>query len=78
MKPITGSLTETIVESRSQLSDGDHERFSHYAPADEVTYALVEGVPIVALCGKVWVPHRDPQKYAVCPTCKELYEGLND
>jgi hypothetical protein len=29
-------------------------------------------VPVVALCGKKWIPNRDPQRYPVCPTCKEL------
>jgi hypothetical protein len=31
---------------------------------------------VVALCGKVWVPGRDPNKFPVCPVCKEIYEGL--
>ena len=78
MDALVGSMAVTDVESRQVFSDGDHERYSHYAPADEVTRALIEGIPVVALCGKTWVPHRDPQKYAVCPTCKELYEGLSD
>ena len=34
------------------------------------------GTPVVALCGKVWVPSRDPEKYPVCPECKEAWEGL--
>lgn len=78
MKPLLGSIVDTKFQERTVSSDGDHERFSHYAPADEVTRALIEGTPVVAMCGKVWVPHRDPKKYAVCPTCKELYEAAND
>jgi hypothetical protein len=31
---------------------------------------------VIALCGKVWVPGRDPKKFPVCPECKEIYEGL--
>lgn len=77
MKALTGSLTSSETLARSFTTDGDHERFAHYAPQNEVMQALVEGIPIMALCGKVWVPHRDPSKYAVCPTCKEIYEGLN-
>jgi hypothetical protein len=34
------------------------------------------GTPVRALCGKVWVPNRDPQKFPVCPECKEIYGGL--
>jgi hypothetical protein len=37
---------------------------------------MVTGTPIRALCGKIWVPSRDPKKYPVCPECKEIYAGL--
>lgn len=78
MNPLVGSLTQQDSKTRAWTDDGDHERYAHYAPADEVTYALIEGTPVVAICGKVWIPFRDPQKYPICPTCKEIYEGLND
>jgi len=78
MDALTGSLNETLEETRLSNADGDHERFAHYAPQDEVMQALVEGIPIVALCGKVWIPHRDPSKYPVCPTCEEIYGALDD
>ncbi|MGA7688633.1 MAG: DUF3039 domain-containing protein [Jiangellales bacterium] len=70
--------TETVVDERTQpvTDDGDHERFSHYVPKDKLTEAMVMGTPVIALCGKVWVPSRDPQKYPVCPTCKEIWEKL--
>jgi hypothetical protein len=28
------------------------------------------------LCGKKWVPSRDPKKFPVCPDCKRIYEGI--
>ncbi len=56
---------------------GDHERFSHYARKDKITEAMVMGTPVVALCGKVWVPSRDPQRFPVCPTCKAIFEDDN-
>ena len=34
------------------------------------------GKPVRALCGKKWTPGRDPEKFPVCPTCKEIYESL--
>jgi len=34
------------------------------------------GTPVVALCGKVWIPNRDPEKFPVCPECKEIYEAM--
>ena len=78
MKPLLGSMTDEQTKTHTWTEDGDHERYSHYAPADEVTEALIMGTPVVALCGKVWVPHRDPSKYQVCPTCREIYEGMDD
>ena len=32
---------------------------------------LYRGKPVKALCGKKWVPSRDPKRYPVCPTCRE-------
>ena len=74
----TGTLLEQKVEAtpRTSFGDGDHERFAHYAPKDKILEAMVTGTPVKALCGKVWVPSRDPQKFPVCPTCKEIWDGL--
>lgn len=70
---------ETIEDRRTEgsLDEGDHDRFSHYAQKDKLTEAMVMGTPVVALCGKVWVPSRDPKKYPVCPACKEVWESLS-
>jgi len=46
-------------------------------PKDKLTAAMVEGTPVIALCGKVWVPSRDPQKFPVCPDCKDAWESMN-
>jgi hypothetical protein len=35
---------------------------------------MVTGTPVVALCGKVWVPSRDPKRFPVCPECQRLYD----
>jgi hypothetical protein len=74
--PETG--TDTLVEEDVdyRYDDGDHERFSHYANKDKIMEAMVTGTPIKALCGKVWVPSRDPKRFPVCPQCKEIYESL--
>jgi hypothetical protein len=69
----TAADTSTWVEPLA-TDDGDHERFSHYADRDKITEAMVTGTPVVALCGKVWVPSRDPKKYPICPDCKRLFD----
>jgi hypothetical protein len=58
--------------------EGDHDRYSHYVKKDKILKSALSGKPVIALCGKVWVPGRDPEKFPVCPTCKEIYEKLQD
>jgi hypothetical protein len=75
----TGAATvsETIVEPRlTEGDEGEHDRFAHYVRKEDIVRSAVEGVAVIALCGKRWVPNRDPQKYPVCPSCKEIYEAL--
>jgi hypothetical protein len=58
------------------IGDGDHERFAHYVRKPDIVMSAVEGVVVEALCGKRWVPDRDPKRYPVCPTCKEILARL--
>lgn len=81
--------TEVVVQSTAQVDEGDHERFTHlvlegYTPKDgefvaldnSVVAGMVNATPVRALCGKIWVPGRDPAKYPLCPTCKEVALSL--
>ena len=46
------------------------------AAARWVVLAIAFGAPLIAmLCGKTWVPTRDPGRYQVCPTCQEVLEA---
>lgn len=74
---LTGSGALTDEHTRTFSTDGDHDVFAHYVTKEDALIAAVEGKPVMALCGKVWVPHRDPSKYSVCPTCAELIEEMN-
>lgn len=65
-----------LLEKEEVLEDGDHERYSHYVKKDKIVSSAVMGNAVMALCGKVWVPSRAPEKFPVCPTCKEIYEKL--
>ena len=64
--------TETVPEV---AEPGDHERFSHYVRKEKILESALSGEPVTALCGKVWVPGRDPEKFPVCPTCKRDLRG---
>lgn len=70
--------SETELLDKELVEDGDHERYSHYVKKDKIVESAVMGNAVVALCGKVWIPNRSPEKFPVCPTCKEIYEKLKD
>ncbi|WEV79598.1 DUF3039 domain-containing protein [Janibacter cremeus] len=75
--PSTAVLERT--EAEPQVAEpGDHERFSHYVRKEKILESAMSGEPVKALCGKMWVPGRDPEKFPVCPICKEIYDGLRD
>lgn len=71
-------LDVTIEERVTPVTTdgGDHEKFSHYVKKDAILPSAMEGTPVIALCGKKWVPGRDPGRYPVCPECKEIYQAL--
>lgn len=69
-------LEELIREET--IDPGDHDRFSHYVKKEKILESAVTGKPVRALCGKKWIPGRDPDKFPVCPACKEIYERLRE
>lgn len=72
-------MSDTLTEvAPAQLSHGDSERLSHYVLAKDSMEGYVYGAAITALCGKVWVPSRDPLKFPVCPECKTIYDGKHE
>ena len=78
LSPGAQTIVDERVEERPDLriEEGDHERFSHYVPKDKLMAAMIEGTPVRALCGKLWVPSRDPERFPVCPECKRVWAEL--
>jgi hypothetical protein len=76
---MTEQHQDTLLKPETQLAEpGDHDRFAHIVfPASKLTEAYVLGIAVTALCGHTWVPSRDPNKYPVCPTCKDIYNHLH-
>ena len=86
---VTGPATTTVTDERDQTEDGPVAHIVKTKPGEDaaakVLAARVEGTPIEALCGHVWVPARDPKQLPVCQRCKDVYEmyrnfndGLSD
>jgi hypothetical protein len=66
----------TLPSVDLEEDDGGHDRFSHYVKKEKIVESAVTGKAVKALCGKKWIPSRDPEKYPICPTCKEIFAGL--
>lgn len=76
---MSDTLDRTDERTTTRPSEpGDHDTFSHYVRKDELEKAILSGIPTMALCGKMWLPTKDPMRFPVCPECKEIWEGLNE
>lgn len=77
-EPRIRTLAEERTDERldHRVEEGDHDRFSHYVEKAKLTEAMVMGTPVIALCGKVWVPSRNPDRFPVCPDCVKVWESL--
>jgi hypothetical protein len=77
-----GGSTQTLLEReveatpRTSHGDGDHERFAHYVKKEKILESALDGKKVTALCGKKWIPSRDPNRFPVCPTCKEIFNAM--
>lgn len=76
MSSTAGAGTLERVEQRQHLEPGDFEKFAHYVKKDEIVMSAITGNRITALCGKTWVPGRDPEKFGVCPECKDILDNV--
>lgn len=62
-----------------QITDnGDHDTFAHYIKKNEFESVWFDGAEVEALCGKRWVPRKDPKVYPVCQTCKDIFDQMPD
>jgi hypothetical protein len=68
--PDTEEVTETsepVVAHIVKVAPGE-------SAAAKVLDARINGTPIEALCGHIWVPARDPRQLPLCQACKDVYE----
>ena len=76
--PLSETLTTPETDIRTSTGNGDHDRFSHYVRKEKIVESAVRGNPVIALCGKVWVPGRDPDKFPICPDCLKIFNSIPD
>jgi hypothetical protein len=82
MSTTTRTDTDRRVDSdTTTLDNTDAGKCAHIIrtePGETATAvvlrARIEGTPLTALCGHVFVPQRDPKSLPLCGKCKEIYE----
>jgi hypothetical protein len=81
--------TTTLTDEETETEDGPVAHIVKTKKGEDaaakVLQARIEGTPLEALCGHVWVPSRDPKQLPVCERCKDIYgmyknfnDGLDD
>ena len=75
------TITEEVTETEEPTSAHIVKTGPGENAAAKVLEARINGTPIEALCGFVWVPSRDPKQLPVCEQCKSvysMYKAFND
>ncbi len=78
----SGTISDTLTRQDPRTVEPGHdERRAHIVhsngkAADKVFASFVEGTPVEALCGRVFVPSRDASRYPVCEECKAIKDEL--
>ena len=77
--------TEHVLQTGKPLVAHIVKTEKDESAAAKVLEARINGTPLEALCGHVWVPSRDPKQLPMCQACNEIYEmyrefndGLNE
>ena len=69
--------TTTLTDEETETEDGPVAHIVKTKKGEDaaakVLQARIEGTPLEALCGHVWVPSRDPKQLPVCERCKDIY-----
>jgi hypothetical protein len=56
--------------------EDDDPEAAHIVTQRDLIHSQITGQPIRALCGKLWVPKRNPDDYPMCQACVEMLNAL--
>lgn len=77
-QPSSGTVIDRETRDVTEQSPGSVAHIVRTENGEDaaavVLAARIEGTPLTALCGHVFVPQRDPKVLPVCQTCKDIYE----
>lgn len=69
-------MSSTAPETTMIEQTNDDNSNAHLITKDDWAKAYVMGEEVQALCGKMWVPHKDPERLPMCPLCAETFQQL--
>jgi len=79
----TGVVTETITLPDldappvvDPTEEDEEPEAAHIVTQRDLIHSQITGQPIRALCGKLWVPKRNPDDYPMCPACVKILNRL--
>ena len=55
---------------------GDNDIVAHIIKKSDWGNAYIMGEPVRALCGKMWVPHKNPDGRPVCGECAQIFKDF--
>lgn len=70
--------TDTLEVTERKLETGSGDAAHIVKDPSKVAQAYLDGTPIEALCGKVWVPSKSVKGLPICPMCKEMADAFMD
>ena len=72
----THTIPDLDAPPSMDLDDGaDPADAAHIVSQEDLIHSQITGEPIRALCGKLWVPKRNPDDYPLCQACADLFNA---
>lgn len=73
---------ELVLKTFDAPDKGDVAHYVISPNDDETNHAYVmrarlEGFPVEALCGYIWIPHKQASGLPVCPECEEISKNYD-
>lgn len=74
-------MTTTPTETKPRLDEpgiGSPDNRAHMCRKEDIWRANLEGGRVMSLCGVMFEPIRDPERFPVCEACVKIHARLRD
>ena len=73
---MTDTMTSTQLDQApvvEEVEGDDAPDAAHIVTQKDLIHSQLTGEAIRALCGKMWVPKRNPDDFPMCQACMEIF-----